>query len=153
MNTITMKPITLVLAACLAGCSVNVKDIEGEQGSHFTHIVTGPPATAFRRLTEAARGCYAHKAFKIDADYFSDVQEGRVTLAMTGASITMLTVKLSPAPNGSTLIRASTYDPLKTGTVRRDEWVKSVIPWAQGEAGYCVMDGLKTRPTPDPSRP
>jgi hypothetical protein len=138
-------------ALLLAGCTATVKDIESEQGSHVAEVVAGPPAAAFRRLTEAARACYSNVAFKIDADYFPDVQQGRLTLGTSRASIAMLTIKLSPAGDGSTAVSLAAYDPLNRGRAR-EQWARSIGPWARGEPGYCPIDELKPRPKADPSR-
>ncbi len=133
-----------LIALALAACESTPKQVEAE-GATVVAQIQAPPATAYRRLTQAARECFADKAFRVDADFFPDVNEGRVTLALTRITNTLVTAKLSPGPANTTTIRASHQG---WGEVAE----RGFVPWAKGEPGYCITDSFKPRPQPDPSR-
>jgi hypothetical protein len=144
----------LVLSAlavvALVGCAITPQDIEGVQGSNFTVHIPAPPAVAYRHLMTGMRDCYSDKAWKIDADYFPDVQRGRVTFGASHASITLAIVNLGPERDGTSM-KVSYYDPRKRADADA-QWRRSFVPWAQGVPGYCVVDSITRPPTSDPAR-
>lgn len=146
-----MKKASITVLACaLIGCA-SVSDIEGEQGSRFTERVGTPPATTYRNLVTQARDCYANTAFRVHSEFFPDISAGNVRVENLDGSTGLLNIKLTPHESGGTSMLVAYWDAFKMKGAEAD-WRRSVVPWANGEKGYCAADLFKPRPRPDPSR-
>lgn len=142
----TTATLAALTATTLAGCSVTPQDIEGPAGSRFTMEVQTPPAVTYRHLVTGLRECYSDKAWKVEADFFQDVQRGRVSFGLSGVSITAWIIQLEPLGKDSTLMRVAYHDPWQKKN-ERGGWLTGVAEWAHGKPGHCIPADLH-KPTP-----
>lgn len=127
----------------LAGCaSTTPAELRTTAGKNFQATVNAPVSAAYRQMVTRARECFVSSIFRIDADYFPDVQEGNLTIsAVFDAANThaMVTAKLSPVDGGKTLINAH-YFRVKSGNEDGYRWTaQSLADWAEGKPGVCKL--------------
>ncbi len=137
---------TVASAFFLAGCAtVGPADLQGELGQSFQAEVSASSAAAFRQLVTRMRACYLENAFRTDADFFPDLQRGKVSLAAARADVTLVSVDIEPVNGNTSKLTVSYYNPARRAGAAA-EWRNSVVPWARGEDGYCVLDQFRRRP-------
>ncbi len=129
----------LASALSIAGCAAVTPEDLARQSDHVLEFSAPAPAPAtYRRLVTGLRECWFSANVRVDADYFSDLQSGRISVGSSVASITFLTIKIDAVGPDASAVKAH-YS--SAGSAK--QWRESLIPWAQGQPGHCMAREIR----------
>lgn len=122
-------------AVTLMGCaSTTPKDLES-LGKFLDAGIAGDPALVYRRLTIGTRECFSDRSLIVEADYFPDAREGRVSVNVQRINRSLATALVRPGPEGTKLTIH-----YATGGLSGEGWrdiATSMAGWARGEPAQC----------------
>lgn len=119
----------LLLAAWLGGCGTAALD-----GSNSTTVTVESglaPEAAYATVLRSMRACYNSAAIRVEADYFSSLQQGDIRLSWFNSAglIELMRVQVAPAAGGSKL----THTSRKAADQLRDAF----DGWLRGKTDSC----------------
>lgn len=133
---------TLLLSVLIGCASTTPAELRSTAGRNFQDTIETPLTTAYRQMVTGARECFVNSVFRVDADFFPDIQQGvlTVTAAFDPANtIALVTTKLSRLESGKTLLNAH-YLRVKSGDEDGYRWTaQSLSDWAEGKPGACKL--------------